>query len=253
MTLQALSVASEVFPLVKTGGLADVTGALPGALAREGVQTRTLVPGYPAVMAKISHGNSNTAVALRIRRPVRRSGNHPCLSVPQASTFSSSMLPISMPGPAIFISGLTDWTGRTTRRGSQRSGARAPTSDSARSRAFRQRPRARAGRQAALGCRPFCTSPKAPAQDISPPQSCFPGPFSDVVLSFALAAPGAFKIDGVEYFDGVGFLKAGLRLSDAVTTVSPTYASEIMTPEFGMGPMACCAPAPPSLRNPEWH
>jgi starch synthase len=41
-------------------------------------------------------------------------------------------------------------------------------------------------------------------------------------------------IDGVEYFGGVGYLKAGLQLSDRITTVSPTYAREIMTPEFGM-------------------
>jgi starch synthase len=45
---------------------------------------------------------------------------------------------------------------------------------------------------------------------------------------------GALSIDGVEYFGGVGYLKAGLRLADAITTVSPTYAREIMTPEFGM-------------------
>ena len=43
--MRVLSVASEVYPLVKTGGLADVTGALPGALAAEGVEMRTLVPG----------------------------------------------------------------------------------------------------------------------------------------------------------------------------------------------------------------
>ena len=41
-------------------------------------------------------------------------------------------------------------------------------------------------------------------------------------------------IDGVEYFGGVGYLKAGLLLSDRITTVSPTYAREIMTPAFGM-------------------
>ncbi len=44
----------------------------------------------------------------------------------------------------------------------------------------------------------------------------------------------ALTIDGVEYFGGVGYLKAGLRLTDAIATVSPTYAREIMTPEFGM-------------------
>ena len=45
--LKVLSVASEIFPLVKTGGLADVVGALPAALAREGVEIRTLIPGLP--------------------------------------------------------------------------------------------------------------------------------------------------------------------------------------------------------------
>src|SRR5215218_1984094 len=48
--MRVLSVASEIFPLVKTGGLADVAGALPGALAREGVAVRSLVPGYTAVL-----------------------------------------------------------------------------------------------------------------------------------------------------------------------------------------------------------
>src|SRR5207342_326422 len=48
--IKVLSVASEIYPLVKTGGLADVVGALPKALAAEGVRMRTLVPGYPDVM-----------------------------------------------------------------------------------------------------------------------------------------------------------------------------------------------------------
>ena len=51
--LSVLSVASEVFPLVKTGGLADVIGALPAALAEQGVAARTLIPGYPAVTEAI--------------------------------------------------------------------------------------------------------------------------------------------------------------------------------------------------------
>ena len=48
--MKILSVASEVFPLVKTGGLADVAGALPAALAKQGVSVVSLMPGYPAVM-----------------------------------------------------------------------------------------------------------------------------------------------------------------------------------------------------------
>src|SRR4029077_16014771 len=51
--LKILSVASEVFPLIKTGGLADVVGALPAALARESVEVRTLLPGYPAILTKL--------------------------------------------------------------------------------------------------------------------------------------------------------------------------------------------------------
>jgi len=54
--LKVLSVASEVFPLVKTGGLADVAGALPAALAPNGVAVKTLMPGYPAVMKGLSGG-----------------------------------------------------------------------------------------------------------------------------------------------------------------------------------------------------
>ena len=49
--MRVLSVTSEIFPLIKTGGLADVVGALPGALAPLGVEMRSLIPGYPGVLA----------------------------------------------------------------------------------------------------------------------------------------------------------------------------------------------------------
>lgn len=44
-----------------------------------------------------------------------------------------------------------------------------------------------------------------------------------------------FTMDGVEFYGGISFMKAGIRWSGRVTTVSPTYASEILTPEFGCG------------------
>src|SRR5690606_26157588 len=51
-----------------------------------------------------------------------------------------------------------------------------------------------------------------------------------------LRLPGeAFAMTGVEYYGGVGFLKGGMRCAHAITTVSPTYAREIRTPQFGMG------------------
>ena len=63
----------------------------------------------------------------------------------------------------------------------------------------------------------------------------FQGHFPASVFGVLGLPPRAFAIDGVEYFGGVGFLKAGIRLADAITTVSPTYAREILTPEDGMG------------------
>ncbi|MGA9826351.1 MAG: glycogen synthase GlgA, partial [Methylocystis sp.] len=63
----------------------------------------------------------------------------------------------------------------------------------------------------------------------------FQGKFPKSILP-ALGLPAhSFAIDGVEFYGDVGFLKAGLQFSDRVTTVSPSYAAEIMTPEFGMG------------------
>jgi glycogen synthase len=51
--VKILSVTSEIFPLIKTGGLADVTGSLPKALEGYNCYTRTLVPGYPPLFAKL--------------------------------------------------------------------------------------------------------------------------------------------------------------------------------------------------------
>lgn len=52
--MRVLSVTSEIFPLVKTGGLADVTGSLPKALEPFGVETTSLIPGYPQVMKRLA-------------------------------------------------------------------------------------------------------------------------------------------------------------------------------------------------------
>ena len=51
--LRILYVTSECAPLVKTGGLADVAGALPSALRRLGVDARVLLPGYPLLLAGV--------------------------------------------------------------------------------------------------------------------------------------------------------------------------------------------------------
>ena len=63
----------------------------------------------------------------------------------------------------------------------------------------------------------------------------FQGVFPAALFPELGLPPRAFALDGVEYFQQVGFLKAALQLSDRVTTVSPTYAFELRTQEGGMG------------------
>ena len=126
--LKVLSVASEIFPLVKTGGLADVAGALPAALAREGVEMSTLVPGYPAVTAKLAGASAAHEYSDLFGGPARVLAGKA-----RGSTCSRSTRRISSPGPAIPTSAPTGSTGPTTRSGSRRSDASAPTSGSARS------------------------------------------------------------------------------------------------------------------------
>jgi starch synthase len=66
--MKVLSVASEVYPLIKTGGLADVAGALPAALAAHGVDMQVLLPGYKQVMGKLR----DPVPLVRVRRSLGR-------------------------------------------------------------------------------------------------------------------------------------------------------------------------------------
>ena len=61
--MKVLSVASELYPLIKTGGLADVAGALPLALASQDIAVTSLVPGYPKVMAALGKAKRKKRVA----------------------------------------------------------------------------------------------------------------------------------------------------------------------------------------------
>ena len=63
----------------------------------------------------------------------------------------------------------------------------------------------------------------------------FQGTFPAALLTTLGLPEHAMTVDGIEYHSQIGYLKAGLRLADRITTVSPTYAAEICTPEFGMG------------------
>ena len=53
--MRILQLSAEIFPLLKTGGLADIAGALPAALNAAGCDVRVLLPGFPAVLAGLQH------------------------------------------------------------------------------------------------------------------------------------------------------------------------------------------------------
>jgi starch synthase len=63
----------------------------------------------------------------------------------------------------------------------------------------------------------------------------FQGQFGAAIFAELGLPAAAMALDGVEYYGGIGYLKAGLQAAWAITTVSPTYAQEIRMPEFGMG------------------
>jgi starch synthase len=63
----------------------------------------------------------------------------------------------------------------------------------------------------------------------------YQGVFPKQVLPFLGLPWDVFRLDAMEFFDRVSFLKAGLSFADALTTVSPTYAREILTPDGGAG------------------
>ena len=117
--MRILSVASELFPLVKTGGLADVAGALPLALAGLGCEVRSLVPGYPGLADRLAGVvEAGTVPDLSAARPACSAARHPA-----APTCWSSRRRTCSTAPATPTPARTGSPGRTTTAASARSAA----------------------------------------------------------------------------------------------------------------------------------
>ena len=230
--MKVLSVASEVFPLVKTGGLADVAGALPPALKAHGVAMTTMVPGYPVVMKQIAKA---TTVA-RFDNLLGAKGN-----LLAANRAGLDLLVLDVPGlfdrdggPYADMSGndhLDNW-----RRFAVFSKAAALVAMGA-IKSYRPDVVHVHDWQAALTLAylRYGSENVRPASVVTVHNLAFQGKFAASVFGELQLPKQAWSLDGVEYYGGVGFLKAGLQMADAITTVSPSYAREIRTPEFGMG------------------
>jgi len=228
--IKVLSVTSECVPLVKTGGLADVAGALPGALIAKGIAVRTLIPGYPIVLEKVGKAKVVFKIANCFGGPARvLSAQHAGLDLlvldaphlfdrehgiyldgtgndwpDNIERFAAlSRVAVDIAGGAISdwqpdVAHCHDWQAGLTPYYMKRDGS---------------------------DVRSVMTIHNIAFQGIAPAQK-------RVELGIA---PKDFTPDGVEYFGNISTLKAGLVYADKLTTVSPTYARELMTPEFGMG------------------
>jgi starch synthase len=229
--IHALSVVSEVFPLVKTGGLADVAGALPAALAPQDVAVRTLVPGYPAVMAAL------TDAELVMERPL--------FGAP------ARVLAGTAGGLSVFV---IDAPHLYARAGNPYMG---PDGADWADNPLRFAGLARIGADLGLGAFPgfvpdlvhahdwpagltpaylhYEGAARRPATVMTIHNLAFQGQIPATLLGVLGLPASSYTIAGVEYYGAIGMLKAGVLLADRITTVSPTYAAEIQTPSGGMG------------------
>lgn len=242
--MRILSVASEAYPLIKTGGLADVVGALPGALQPHGIAVTTLLPGYPQVQAGLKQPHVLHQYDDLMGSPARllqsEIGSYPLLVLDAPDLFARTG------GPYGDSKG-TDWKdnwrrfaalGRTA--ADLASGAiPGATFDILHAHDW----------QAGLAPAYLRYAPgpgKAAASVFTVHNIAFQGRFEQAVFPLLGLPAEAFSIEGLEYYGGVSFLKAGLTSADAITTVSPGYAREISNRISAWAWKASSAPAPPS-------
>ncbi|WP_298400111.1 glycogen synthase GlgA [Sphingobium sp.] len=231
MTIKLLSVASEIYPLIKTGGLADVVGALPGALAGHGVAVRTLVPGYPSVIAR-------QGKAKAVRRYDDLFGAP--ATILSAQVEGLDLLVLDAPdffareGGPYGDHGGNDWADNW-RRFAALSRAGADIAEGA-LKGWRPDVVHVHDWQAAMTAAYMRFGPAASVPKLVTIHNlAFQGRFSAGIFGGLGLPPEAWGVDGVEYYGGIGYLKAGLVSADAITTVSPTYAQEIRSSVHGMG------------------
>ncbi|MDB5660342.1 MAG: glycogen/starch synthase, ADP-glucose type [Cypionkella sp.] len=227
---RVLSVASECVPLIKTGGLADVVGALPGALAKVGWDMRVLMPAYRALRPRL---NELDEVWFE----------------PNLFGGDGRVMAGDLDGLQVM---LLDAPHLYDREGGPYAGPGGDWFDNARRFAALSWVAARLARDGIDGWKPDILHAHDWQAGFTPAYLSYGGTggvasvmtvhniafqgwapaqaLADLRLPFDQFYPGA-----LEYYGGLSSLKAGLVYADRITTVSPNYAAELMRPEFGMG------------------
>ncbi len=231
--MKVLAVVSEIFPLVKTGGLADVAGALPLALAPLGARVATLVPGYPAVTEALADTAVVRAYGDLFGGPARLLRGHAAglelLAIDAPHLYGR-------PGNPYVDGDGRDWPDNAIRFAA----LAAIGGDVGAGRVTEFVPDIvhahdwQAGLTAAY-LRYRDGRNRRPGTVMTVHNLAFQGQFPASLVPTLGLPWSAYTPEGVEYYGAIGFLKAGLALSDRITTVSPSYAAEIRTRDGGMG------------------
>ncbi len=232
MAGKVLSVASECVPLLKTGGLADVVGALPAALAGQGWEMRVLMPAYRPLRGQAADWPEVFGEADLFGGPGRvlagEAGGVPVLLLDAPHLYDRDGGPYSAPGgqdwgdnPQRFAA--LSWTAARI--------AREGLSDG-------WRPQVLHAHDWQAGLAPAYLA-YGGARDvgtvITVHNIAFQGWAPGGLLGALRLPSDQFHSGALEYYGGLSSLKAGLITADRITTVSPTYAEELTRPEFGMG------------------
>jgi starch synthase len=233
--MRVLFVASEAFPLIKTGGLADVCGALPLALAPLGIEVKLLLPAYPALLSLLKD------VELALPLP------------PDAVGGPARLLSASYQGLSLLLydnqrlfgragNPYLDAEGRDWPDNGERFAALCWAGALVGAGAWPAwQPQLLHCHDWQAGLTPLYSHQLAGANAAGPAHIftihnlAYQGLFPLSLASEIKIAASSLGQDGAEFHGKIGFLKAGLWYSDQLTTVSPTYAEEIQHPEHGAG------------------
>jgi starch synthase len=233
MTLSVLSVASEAVPLVKTGGLADVAGALPAAVAPHDIAMTTLIPGYRPVMAAIGKAkiiHRDDALFGHSARVLKAElDGHPLLVLDAPALFDREGSPYADAMGR-------DWGDNWRRFAALGRIAASLASGGIKGMAFDVLHAHDWQAAMAPAYLRYAPGPGKVAKSVMTIHNmAFQGYYGPDIFPGLGLPKSAWAMDGVEYHGGVGFLKAGMEAANVITTVSPSYAAEIRSAEFGMG------------------
>jgi starch synthase len=232
--MKVLFVASEAFPLMKTGGLGDVCGSLPPALAALGVHVRLLMPAYRDTLAVA--GSLKTIARLRLppdgAEATLLEGVLPGTDMPV--WLLDHPPSFDRPGNPYTSSDGHGWPDNAERFARLNRAAvlialgRAQT-------AWRPDVVHAHDWQAGLVSALLRNEPQRPATVFTIHNLAYQGVFPyHTFISLGLPKE-LWAYDALEFHGQFSFIKGGLAFADRITTVSPTYAREIRTPAFGEG------------------